>query len=66
MTGSSLKTQRIEHSIPRWKIANEMRISESRTQQIEAATRLTSRMSERYASAIEAILRRRASLGGAK
>jgi hypothetical protein len=43
-------------------LAKEMEISESRTQQIEAAGRLTSRMSERYASAIKQILRRRKAL----
>jgi hypothetical protein len=62
MTGDSFKTLRKKHGIARWKIAKEMEISESRTQQIEGAGRLTSRMSERYASAIEQILRRRKAL----
>ena len=59
MTGNSLKKQRIAHAISRRQIAAAMEVSEARAQQIEAASRLTSRMSERYTSAIEAILRQR-------
>jgi hypothetical protein len=59
MNGNSLKKQRIAHAIPRRQIAAAMEVSEARAQQIEQANRLTPRMSQRYASAIEAILRQR-------
>jgi predicted transcriptional regulator len=65
-TGNSLKIRRTEFMISRGKIADQMGISESRTQQIEAATRLSSRMSERYLAAVNEILRKRATFGGAE
>lgn len=66
MTGNSLKIRRTELMISRGKIADQMGISESRAQQIEAATRLSERMSARYVAAINEILRKRASFGGTK
>jgi predicted transcriptional regulator len=66
MTGNELKIQRIGFKISREKVSKEMSISESRTQQIEAATRLSERMSTRYVAAINEILRKRASFGGAR
>ena len=66
MTGHALKARRIELMISRGKIADQMGVSSSRTQQIESTGHPTPRMSERYISALEEIMRKRASLGDAK
>jgi predicted transcriptional regulator len=66
MTGNDLKVRRIALMVSRAKIADQMKVSQSRVQQVEDATRLSERMKTRYLRAIEEILLRRKSLGGAK